>query len=322
MESKESGFREWISRIDPGYTKISEVKTLQVNLGDLCNLSCTHCHQSASPLGSRIMSREVMEKIAGFLSRDSGITLDITGGAPELHPDFRYFMELTSETAAKRILRSNLAVMAEPGMEWLPEFCRTQGVTITASLPCYLEDNVDSQRGNGVYLKSIRVIRELNRLGYGREIELNLVYNPGGRFLPPSQRELEAAYKVELFNRHGIIFSTLYTITNAPVGRFREQLEKDGKLESYLRLLAESCNPSAAGSIMCCSLISVDWQGYLYNCDFNQATGMNMTGEDGAPLTVFDSNPGLLDGREIMFGGHCYCCTAGEGSSCSGALVG
>jgi radical SAM/Cys-rich protein len=322
MESTEAGFRECISRIDPGYTKISGVKTLQVNLGDLCNLSCTHCHHSASPLGSRIMSRQVMDKIAGVLSGNSGMTLDITGGAPELHPDFRYFMELTNGSAAKRILRSNLAVMAELGMEWLPEFCRAQGVTITASLPCYLEDNVDSQRGSGVYRKSIRVIKELNSLGYGSEIELNLVYNPGGRSLPPSQSELEAAYKKELLARHGITFSTLYTITNAPVGRFREQLEKEGKLESYIGLLTERSNPAAAGSIMCGTLISVDWQGYLYNCDFNQATGMNLTGKDGTPLTVSDIEPGFMDGHEIMFSGHCYCCTAGEGSSCTGALVG
>jgi radical SAM/Cys-rich protein len=195
-------------------------------------------------------------------------------------------------------------------------------VTITASLPCYLEDNVDSQRGSGVYRKSIRVIKELNSLGYGSEIELNLVYNPGGRSLPPSQSELEAAYKKELLARHGITFSTLYTITNAPVGRFREQLEKEGKLEGYIRLLTERSNPAAAGSIMCGTLISVDWQGYLYNCDFNQATGMNLTGKDGTPLTVFDIEPGFMDGHEIMFSGHCYCCTAGEGSSCTGALVG
>lgn len=316
-----AGFKEHISKLNhlnPGFFTLS---TLQVNLGDLCNLNCSHCHHGASPLGTKIMGREVMERIALLCAGQSELTLDITGGAPELHPDFRFFIELTNGVAAKRILRSNLAVMAEAGMEWLPEFCRVQGLTITASLPCYLEDNVDAQRGNGVYWKSIRTLKELNRLGYGSDIELNLVYNPGGRFLPPRQHELEAAYKEELSTRHGITFTSLYTLTNAPVGRFKEQLENEGNFGSYLQLLKDSFNISAAESIMCRTLLSVDWQGYIYNCDFNQATGICLTREDGTPLTVFNIAQGDMDGREIMFADHCYCCTAGEGSSCSGATA-
>lgn len=314
-------FREWIYEIDPLNTKISGINTLQVNLGNLCNLSCNHCHQGASPLGANIMKREIMEAIADYLKQNRWIALDITGGAPELHPDFRYFVELVKGKSEKIILRSNLVVMTEPGMEWLPEFCREQQLAITASLPCYLESNVDSQRGDGVYRKSISTIKQLNRLGYGTDLELNLVYNPGGRFLPPGQVELEAAYRDELFKTHGIAFNSLYTITNAPVGRFRKQLEKEGKLESYLRLLQENFNPSAAGSIMCKTLLSIDWQGYLYNCDFHQPTGRHLTKDDGSPLTISDLKQEHLERTEIIFADYCYCCTAGDGSSCTGALA-
>lgn len=322
MQSAANSFKEHLSQIDPAYTRISQIKTVQINLGNRCNLCCTHCHQDASPLGTKLMSREIMDRIASLLDNDSSLTLDITGGAPELHPDFRYFIELTNGKAAKRILRSNLAVMTEQGMEWLPDFCRDQGLSITASLPCYLEENVDSQRGNGTYRKSIETIKTLNLLGYGTLLELNLVYNPGGRFLPPAQQELEVYYKDELRKRYGIIFSSLFTITNAPVGRFRKQLEQEGKLESYLQLLTERFNPAAAGAIMCRTILSIDWQGHLYNCDFNQADGISITGTRKTPLTIFDLEPGFLNNSEIIFADHCFCCTAGEGSSCSGALAG
>lgn len=321
MTVSSGDFRERLLKIDTLYTKISVINTVQVNLGDLCNLSCSHCHQGASPFGRKIMSREVMERIALLLGDGSSLTLDITGGAPELHPDFIYFIELTNGKAAKRILRSNLAVMADPGMEWLPAFCAVQDLIITASLPCYLEDNVDSQRGNGTYQKNITAIKQLNRLGYGSTLELNLVYNPGGGTLPPSQVELEAAYKNELLTRHGIIFNSLFTITNAPIGRFRQRLFDEGKLERYMKFLTESFNPAAASAIMCRTLLSIDWQGYVYNCDFNQATGICLKDPAGKPLTVFDLKSWILANREIVFSDYCYCCTAGEGSSCTGALA-
>jgi radical SAM/Cys-rich protein len=316
-----SCFRDRLVSLDPSFATIAAISTLQVNLGNHCNLACSHCHQAASPQGTAMMQRRVMERIAAILAQQHDLTVDITGGAPELHPDFRLFVEMTEGIAKKRILRSNLAVMTEPGMEWLADFCRKRNIAITASLPCYLQENVDAQRGDGAYIKSIQALQMLNRLGYGSELELNLVYNPGGRFLPPAQGSLESAYREELSARFGIRFSNLYTITNAPVGRFRDMLARDGKLESYQQLLEKSFNPAAAGAVMCRSLLSIDWQGIVYNCDFNQALGINLCNEIGTPLTVFDLQPERLAHGKIIFGAHCYCCTAGEGSSCSGALA-
>ncbi len=316
-----AAFKERIQEINPDYATFEGLRTVQVNLGDLCNLHCTHCHVGASERGTRVMGRDVMERIAGALSRCSGVTLDITGGSPEMNPDFRFLVEATDGVAGRRILRTNLAIMAEPGMGWLPQFCRSHGLVLTASLPCYLEENVDRQRGKEVYGKSIAVLKELNRLGYGGERELNLVYNPGADFLPGSQRGLEEAYREELRRRHGIVFTSLFTITNAPIGRFREQLEARGAYERYLGLLATSFNPAAAGSIMCRTLVNVDWRGRLFNCDFNQALGLPVTGPDGLPLTVDDLEEATRPGSPLVLGPHCYCCTAGDGSSCTGALA-
>lgn len=314
-------FKDRLQEVCPDYLNLATLQTLQVNLGNICNLSCSHCHQSASPSGDRIMGQGVMEQIATILAGNNNLTLDMTGGTPEMHPNFRRFVETTAGLAARRILRSNLTIMLEPGMEWLPEFCRQQELVITASLPCYLEDNVDRQRGEGVHGRSIAVLQELNSLGYGTELELNLVYNPGGRFLPAGQTELEAAYRKELGERYGIIFNRLYTITNAPIGRFGGQLQAEGKHDGYLNLLASHFNPLTAANIMCRTLISIDWQGFLYNCDFNQVLGLKICDDDGMPLTVASLASVMLTGREIGFAQHCYCCTAGEGSSCSGALT-
>lgn len=316
-----AAFKERLRAINPIYSKFDTLQTLQVNLGNLCNLSCRHCHVGASPQGDRIMGKEVMAKIAGFLSRREGITLDITGGCPELNPHFRYLVAATAGLSPRRLVRSNLTIVTEPGMEWLPGFYREQNLTIIASLPCYLEENVDRQRGEGVYARSIAALRQLNGVGYGDELELNLVYNPGGDFVPGSQRELEAAYKKELLERHGIRFNNLYTITNAPIGRFREYLEAKGTYMRYLNLLATSFNPDAAGSIMCRTLVSVDWKGFLYNCDFNQASGLPITGEEGGLLKIDDLEEAAKSGNELFLAQHCYCCTAGEGSSCTGALT-
>jgi len=316
-----AAFKERLRELDPMYVTFEGLQTLQVNLGNLCNLSCTHCHVNASPAGNLIMGSEVMEKIVGLLSRRPGITLDITGGCPEMNPHFRALVEGTWGCSPRRMVRSNLAILTEPGMEWLPAFYRDQELVVIASLPCYLEENVERQRGPGVFARSIEALRTLNELGYGDTLELNLVYNPGGPFIPGSQRELEEAYKAELLSRHGIRFNNLYTIANAPIGRFREHLEATGTYERYLTTLATRFNPDAAPTIMCRSLISVDWQGVLYNCDFNQAIGLPITGNDGTLLTIDDLDEAATTGTELFLAQHCYCCTAGEGSSCTGALA-
>jgi radical SAM/Cys-rich protein len=267
------------------------------------------------------MDREVMAKIIRYLSRNQGHILDITGGCPELNPHFRYFIDQTAGLSPRRLLRSNLSIMTEPGMGWLPQYCHDQDLVIIASLPCYQEENVDRQRGVGVYGTSIAALKELNRLGYGDVHELNLVYNPGGAFLPGSQKELETAYRVDLAKRHGIRFNNLYTITNAPIGRFREYLETRGAFERYVQLLADRFNPDAARDIMCRTLISVDWNGFLYHCDFHQAAGLPITDTNGRPLQIDDLDSTALSGSDLLLTQHCYCCTAGEGSSCTGALT-
>lgn len=316
-----AAFKEKLREIDPLFITFDSLQTLQVNLGNLCNLGCTHCHVGASPTGDRIMGPEVVEKIIGFLARQPGITLDITGGCPEMNPLFRSLVEASAGLSLRRIVRSNLAIMAEPGMEWLPQFCHDQGLVIIASLPCYLEKNVDAQRGRGVFARSIEALKALNALGYGDTLELNLVYNPGSDFLPGSQQGLEEAYRAELAARYGIRFNSLFTITNAPIGRFREYLEAKGTYERYLAMLATRFNPDAARTIMCRTLLSVDWKGFLYNCDFNQASGLPITGANGDILKIDDLEEAARTGAELFLAQHCYCCTAGEGSSCTGALV-
>ncbi len=314
-------FAERLKEINPVYVTFDTLQTLQVNLGNLCNLACRHCHVGGSPQGKNVMNREVMANIVRFLSRQGGVTLDITGGCPEMNPHFPFLIDATGGLSSRRIVRSNLAVMTEPGMKWLPGFYKRHGLVITASLPCYLEENVDRQRGEGVYFRSIAALKALNAVGYGETLELNLVYNPGGDFVPGSQNGLEAAYKKELRERHGIRFNRLYTITNAPIGRFRDYLEAKGTFERYMSLLAGSFNPDAAGNIMCRTLVSVDWQGFLYNCDFNQVTGLPITGRNGRALRVDDLEEASRSGNELLLAQHCYCCTAGEGSSCTGSLV-
>ncbi len=315
-----AAFKERLRDINPLYITFDTLRTLQLNLGNLCNLSCSHCHVGASPQGKRVMGEDVMTKIANFLARKPGLVLDVTGGCPELNPHFRFLVEKTAGLSPRRIVRSNLTIMTEPGMEWLPEFYRRHRLVITASLPCYLEENVERQRGKGVYAKSITALKILNGLGYGDTLELNLVYNPGGDLVPGSQKSLEAAYKNELRERYGIRFNNLYTITNAPIGRFREYLETQGAYDRYLNLLATSFNPDTAGNIMCRTLVSVDWKGFLYNCDFNQAIGLPITGDDGSILKIDDLDNAARSGNELFLAQHCYCCTAGEGSSCTGAL--
>ncbi|ABB32682.1 Radical SAM domain protein [Geobacter metallireducens RCH3] len=313
-------FKERLREIDPMYVTFEGLQTLQVNLGNICNQTCAHCHVNASPAGDRIMGPAVMEKIVGLLTRRPGITLDITGGCPEMNPHFRALVEKTRGHSPRRMVRSNLTIMTEPGMEWLPGFYRDQELVVIASLPCYQEENVERQRGPGVFARSIEALRILNGLGYGGTLELNLVYNPGGPLIPGSQRELEEAYKIELLTRYGIRFNNLYTIANAPIGRFREYLEAKGAYERYLAMLATRFNPEAARNIMCRTLVSVDWKGFLYNCDFNQAIGLPITSGSGEILKIDDLEEAATTGAELFLAQHCYCCTAGEGSSCTGAL--
>ncbi len=314
-------FKETLRAVNPHFITFDSLKTLQVNLGNLCNLACRHCHVAASPTGEKTMSRDVAEKIVAVLQRQPGITLDMTGGCPEMSSQFRYLVEASEGVSPRRIVRSNLAILTEPGMEWLAEFYQRQRLVVVGSLPCYSAENVDKQRGSGVFERSIAALKTLNALGYGTELELNLVYNPGGPFLPGSQSGLEEAYRRELMAHFGITFTNLYTITNAPIGRFRDCLEKNGTYETYLRLLVDHFNPDAAGSIMCRSLISVDWQGVLYNCDFNQVLHIPIRNRSGKILTIDNLDEAARTGGGLELGDHCYCCTAGEGSSCTGSLA-
>lgn len=314
-------FQDRLQSVNPDYENFEHLQTLQVNLGNLCNLHCSHCHVDASARGTEIMRGEVISQIVDYLSRHPKLILDITGGCPEMNPGFRSLIEQTDGMAIRRMLRSNLVVMAESGYQWLPQFCHDHGLVVIGSLPCYLEENVDRQRGTGVYRKSIETLKKLNALGYGTELELNLVYNPGGDFIPGSQLELEQAYTAELKAQHGIVFNHLFTITNAPIGRFKEHLEADGSYSEYLRKLASTFNADTAGNIMCRTLVSVDWRGQVFNCDFNQALNMPITADDGSSVTISDLDQLVMAGKKIRLAQHCYCCTAGEGSSCTGALI-
>jgi radical SAM/Cys-rich protein len=310
-----------IENVDPSCARFDELRTLQLNLGNLCNLACVHCHVAASPGGSRLMGREVMDVVIEFLATRRDVTLDITGGCPEMNPLFPYLIEQTDPLCLRRIVRTNLAIAGEPGMEHLPEFYRDHGLTLVASLPCFNRETVDRQRGSGVFQRSISTLRRLNGLGYGESLELNLVYNPEGNVLPGPQRFLESLYRKELMERYGIRFTSLFTITNVPIGRFRDLLETRGELSTYRDTLVERFNGTAAPAIMCRSLISVDWQGRLYNCDFNQAAGLPIRTAEGEPLTVRCLGEATRHGTPLILGEHCFSCTAGEGSSCHGATT-
>ena len=300
-----------------------KLETLQVNLGYRCNQSCTHCHVAAGPKRTEEMSSQNVEAVLAFLARQRTATLDLTGGAPELHPLFREIVSRASARGVRVIDRCNLTILEEPGQEGLAEFLAGERVDIVASLPCYLEDNVDRQRGKGVFEASLRGLRRLNALGYGRAdagLTLNLVYNPQGPSLPPPQAALEADYKRELQARYGIEFNQLYTLTNMPIQRFGSMLISKGQFDEYLALLRNAYHDSNLDGVMCRSLLSVDWQGFVYDCDFNQMLGLPL-GQGHRPrthLTALDA--GALEGLPIRVAEHCYGCTAGQGSSCGGAL--
>jgi radical SAM/Cys-rich protein len=298
------------------------VDTLQVNLGYRCNQSCTHCHVNAGPARTEAMNRETAELVLAVLAHRGIRTLDITGGAPELNPNFRRLVEGARALGAEVIDRCNLTILLEPGQEDLGEFLAANGVSVTASLPCYLEENVDTQRGGGVYARSVEALRRLNALGYGQggELRLDLVYNPAGPSLPPPQAALERDYKRELAARFGIRFDRLLTLTNLPIARFGAVLLAHDRFDAYMALLKANHLDANLASVMCRRLVSVDWRGFLYDCDFNQMLEL--------PLLASDARTHLrallhddLAGLPIRTGEHCYGCTAGQGSSCSGALA-
>jgi len=302
------------------------LETLQVNLGYKCNQSCLHCHVNAGPTRTEMMSLDTVEEVLRYLRARRIATLDITGGAPELNRHFRYLVRAARILGAHVIDRCNLTVLAEPGQEDLAEFLAAQQVEIVASLPCYTEELVDRQRGKGVYQKSIRAILRLNALGYAREgsgLELNLVYNPQGPVLPPGQEQLEADYKRVLGETFGIRFNRLYTLANMPIERFGSTLLSKGQFQIYMKLLRDAYRAENLDAVMCRSLLSVDWQGFVYDCDFNQMLGLpvRLEGQGRTRLKLSDLLERNLDGASIVVKDHCFGCTAGQGSSCGGALA-
>jgi radical SAM/Cys-rich protein len=318
-----ANFDERVSAAGLTLRSAAAVETLQVNVGKLCNQACKHCHVDASPKRTEIMSEETAAQIIEAVGRHRFKTVDITGGAPELNPSFRRLVAASRAAGAHVIVRHNLTVMFETGQEDLPEFFRAHRVEVVSSLPYFLEQQTDAQRGRGVFAGSIEALRRLNEAGYGIEggdLALNLVYNPVGAFLPPAQSSIEADFKRELLARHGVRFNRLYTITNMPIKRFLDYLRRTGNEERYMRKLVEAFNPQAVAGLMCRTLVSVDWQGRLYDCDFNQMLDLGVAAT--LPQTIAQFDPRAFAGREIVTAAHCFGCTAGAGSSCGGSVVG
>ncbi len=299
----------------------TDVEILQVNVGKLCNQACKHCHVDASPTRTEIMTRETVEECLEVLRKYKIPTLDITGGAPELIPDFRYFVTEARKTGAKIMVRHNLTVMFEKGFEDLPEFFVENEVEVVSSLPYFLQQQTDAQRGAGVFDKSVEALKKLNAVGYGSEenLALNLVYNPVGAFLPPEQKSIEADFRRELKNRYDIVFNNLYTITNMPIARFLDWLRRSGNETSYMQKLINAFNPSTVSGLMCRNTLSVDWLGNLFDCDFNQMLELGI--DRNLSQTIFDLNLESLKNRQIITANHCFGCTAGAGSSCGGVVA-
>jgi radical SAM/Cys-rich protein len=299
-----------------------KTEILQINVGKMCNLTCSHCHVNAGPKRKEIITRETIDRILVWLERTDIHTVDLTGGAPEMIPDFRYLTErLRWLPQVETIIdRCNLTILNEPGYGWLAGHLAAHRIALVASMPCYEPANVNAQRGEGVFDSSIRALQLLNQLGYGRrpELPLDLVYNPNGAFLPPDQTKLEAEYKRELKSHFDIDFHSLLAITNMPIARYRSWLKNNGKLADYMTLLRESFNPASVAGLMCRNTLSIGWQGEVYDCDFNQQLGLPW---NGRPQFLWEIDPARIEGREIALGEHCFGCTAGCGSSCSGATI-
>jgi radical SAM/Cys-rich protein len=300
------------------------LETLQVNVGYVCNQTCVHCHVNAGPTRTESMSAETAARVLDYLAASGAATLDITGGAPELNPHFAALVRGARTRGARVIDRCNLTILREPGHEGLARFLAGNRVDIVASLPCYTQELVDRQRGKGVYEASIAALKTLNALGYGHPesgLVIDLVYNPQGATLPPGQAKLEADYKRILFDEHGIVFNRLYTLANMPIQRFGSMLVSKGQFAPYMKLLREAHRDENLDAVMCRSLVSVDWQGYLYDCDFNQMLGIPLAVKGRRRAHLKDVLAADLEGNPILVGDHCYACTAGQGSSCGGALA-
>ncbi len=301
------------------------VETLQVNLGYRCNQSCVHCHVNAGPNRTEEMSAQTVDAVIAFLEASPEVrTLDLTGGAPELNRHFRRLVAAARVRGVRVIDRCNLTILEEPAQQGLAEFLAEHGVEVVASMPCYLEENVDRQRGKGVFDTSIRGLQRLNALGYGRSgsgLVLNLVYNPQGANLPPAQDTLEAAYKQQLLERFGVVFNQLFTMANMPIQRFGSTLVSKGQFNSYMDLLRGAHRDDNLEHVMCRSLVSVDWQGYLYDCDFNQQLGLPIRSGAKTRVHITEISAEQLDEQPVRVADHCFGCTAGQGSSCGGALA-
>lgn len=300
------------------------VDTLQVNLGYRCNQSCVHCHVGAGPNRTEEMSGDTIDAVIGFLAASPAIrALDLTGGAPELNPHFRRLVIAARARGVRVIDRCNLTILHEPGQEDLARFLAAHGVDVVASMPCYLEGNVDKQRGKGVFQASIRALRTLNSLGYGQPgsgLMLDLVYNPQGPSLPPPQAALEADYKEHMAGSYGVVFNRLLTLANMPIRRFGSMLISKGQFNGYMQLLRSAHREANLDNVMCRGLVSVDWQGYLYDCDFNQQLGLPIGLQGKARIHITDLAASRLEDGAIRVADHCFGCTAGQGSSCGGAL--
>lgn len=312
-----------LSRTDFPPLRRRRTEVLQVNLGYTCNQSCLHCHVNAGPTRTEQMSAENIGAVLDFIRASDIRQLDLTGGAPEMNPHFRSLVTEARALGVAVMDRCNLTILSEPGYEELATFLAEQGVQVTASLPCYLEDNVDRQRGNGVFARSIAGLKQLNALGYGRAdsgLELNLVFNPQGPALPPPQAQLEEAYREHLGLAYGIVFTRLLTLANMPIQRFGSTLVSKGLFTDYMELLRGAHRDDNLQNVMCRNQLSVDWQGHVYDCDFNQMLGLPLRIE-GRPRTHLSQLLGRdLDGNPVVVADHCYGCTAGQGSSCGGAL--
>ena len=299
----------------------SDTVDLQLNLGYLCNQACTHCHVDAGPKRTELMTQKTMNRILTWCKQHGIRRVDLTGGAPELNPHFRYLGEALTRSGIAITSRCNLTILSEPGQGDLGEWYANRRVRLVCSLPCYTQHTVDQQRGRGVYERSIAGLKALNQLGYGNDesLALDLVYNPSGAYLPPSQASLEAQYREHLMDEHGIVFDRLLTLTNLPINRFAHQLKRNGDYARYLGLLEQHFNPDTVPALMCRTTLSVDWQGRVFDCDFNQMAGVPLGARPGTYL--WNLYPTELFGRRIAVRAHCLGCTAGAGSSCAGALV-
>ncbi len=295
-----------------------QLQTLQINVGRKCNQTCTHCHVDAAPWRTELMPANIAFRVGEWIQEHRPRTVDITGGAPELSEHFRYFVETTREAGCHVIDRNNLTIIETQAFAWLPEFLAQHEVEVVASLPCYSAENVNAQRGEGVFEKSISALKKLNAVGYGTKLPLNLVFNPLGAKLPGPQAELEADYKEALYREFGIVFNKLFAITNQPIARFAEDLRQHGQWDAYLELLANSFNPATVEGLMCRSTISIGMMGEVFDCDFNQMLKMQV--RNGKPLYLWDVSSERLEGWDIQTGVHCLACTAGCGSSCTGTV--